>query len=167
MCGVRTSNGSLRSSRATYCGTIAAGGVESRRGRCLSAEGPTLSAEVGKPAGGGHLAHVSAQVGRRYAGASDPGAGSGRIRGGLADPRCALDREPDRSAADDRSGTAGGYADVIVSLCPRVLYPLPFGLLDALPHGEGRPAVWNEWRSRGRLCLVGERGARRALSPLR
>ena len=58
-------------------------------------------------------AHVPAPVRHRHAGAPDPGAGPGRIRDGLADPRWAPDREPDRSAADDRSGNAGRHAGAL------------------------------------------------------
>jgi predicted ATPase len=43
----------------------------------------------------------------------DPGAGPGRIRDGLADTQWAPDREPDRSADDDRSGTAGRHTGAL------------------------------------------------------
>ena len=89
------------------------GSVESRPGGRLPPEGPAPYREVGKPASRRQRAHVPAPVRHRHAGTSDLGTGPGRIRDGLAKPRWAPDREPDRSAADDRSGTAGRHAGAL------------------------------------------------------
>ena len=64
-----------------------------------------------------------------------------RIRDGLAEPRWTPDREPDRSAADDRSGTAGRDASVLRDAsCPSLLYQLSLILLARVPHGERQHA---------------------------
>src|SRR5208283_1252174 len=77
----------------------------------------------------------------------------------------APDREPDRSAADDRSGTGGRHAGALGPTRPRHLHRLPFVLLAPVPHGEHQHAARDERRVRARLWL--SRGyPRRGLSSL-
>src|SRR6202011_6368395 len=123
--------------RGPHWGAVAAWGVESRPGDSLPPEGPAPYREVGKRASRGQRAHVPAPVQHRYPGTPDLGTGPGRIRDGLADPRWAPDREPDRSADDDRSGTAGRHAGALGPYSPRLLYRLSLILLARVPHGEG------------------------------
>ena len=108
---------------------------------------------------------VPAPVRHRHAGTPDLGAGPGRIRDGLADPQWAPDREPDRSAADDRSGTAGRHAGALGPYARRLPYRLPFVLLARVPHGEGQHAARDERRFRARLWLFRDY-PRPGLSPL-
>ena len=82
-------------------------GVETRSGGRISPESSHPDREVGERAGCSQCARVPPPVRHRPAGTPDLGTGRGRIRDGLADPQWASDREPDRSADDDRSGNAG------------------------------------------------------------
>src|SRR6266404_4975831 len=104
-------------------------------------------------------------VRNRHSGTPDLGAGPGRIRGGLANPQWAPDRESDRFADDGRSGGAGGHAGLFGPYPSRLLYRLPFVLLAVVPHGEDQRTVRDERRFRTGLCLFGGYG-RTGLSPL-
>ncbi len=129
------------------------------------AQGPAPYGEVGKSASRRQRARVPAPVRHRPAGPPDLGAGSGRIRDGLAQPGGAPDREPDRPAADDRSGTTGRHAAALGPFRRRLLYRLPFALLAPVPHGEHQHAARDDRRLRARLWLA--RGdPRPRLSPL-
>ena len=94
---------------------------------------------------------VPAPVRHRHAGTPDPGAGPGRIRDGLADPRRTADRKPDRSADDDRSGKAGRDASAIGPPLPRLPYRLPLMVLARVPHSEGQHGARDERRVRAWL----------------
>src|SRR5258705_6576294 len=93
-------------------------------------------------------------VRNRHSGTPDLGAGPGRIRGGLADPQWAPDREPDRFAADDRSGTTGRHTGALGPYSPRLPYRHPLVVLPAVPLGEHQLAAWDEQRVGARLWRV-------------
>ena len=78
----------------------------------------------------------------------------------------ASDREPDRSAADDRSGAAGRHAGVFgpYSLC--LLYRSTFVSLTDLPHGDHQPGARGKHGFRYRLRIFWD-CTRDSLSPLR
>src|ERR1700688_582844 len=107
---------------------------------------------------------MPAPVRHRLAGTPDPGTGAGRIRYGLAKPQWAPDREPDRSAPDDGSGSAGRHASARSPIQPRFLYRLSTILLAPVPHGECHPTTRDMWRVRARLRLF-RVYPRRILSP--
>ena len=115
----------------------------------------------------GQRAHVPAPVRHRHPGTSDLGTGPGRIRDGLAEPRWPPDREPDRSAADDRSGTAGRHAGAVGPAAPRLLYRLPFVLPARVPHGERQHAARDVRRVRARLWPSGDCASARCFTVIR
>src|SRR4029077_15761620 len=90
-------------------------------------------------------------VQHRHPDTPDLGTGPGRIRDGLADPRWAPDREPDRSADNDRSGTAGRDAAALGPYSPRLLYRPSLIFLALLPNGDRQHAARDERRVRPRL----------------
>ena len=119
---MRGSDWCTRRSRPTDRAVIAACRVESRRGRRQQSEGSAPCLEVGNPRSIATALTCLRRLGHRHTGASHPGASPGRIRNGLANSRRALDRKLDRSAADDRSGTAGRHAGVVGSSSPSLLH---------------------------------------------
>src|ERR1700680_2863340 len=133
-------------------GAVAGRGAESRPGDSLPPEGPAPYREVGKRASRGQRAHVPAPVQHRYPGTPDLGTGYGRSRTGLAASQWRPDREPDRAAADYRSGTADHHAAALGPTSPRLFYRLSFYVLARVPHGEHQHAGRDERRFRARLC---------------
>ena len=80
-------------------------------------------------------------------------------------PQWPPDREPDRSAADDRSGTAGRDAGALDPAGPRLLYRLSLILPARMPHGEHQHAARDVRGVRARLWPLGD-CARPGVSPL-
>jgi hypothetical protein len=143
---------------------LRARGVESRPGGRLPPEGPVAYREVGIPASRRQRAHVPAPVWHRPAGTPDPGAGPGRIRDGLANPRWAPDRELiDLPLMTDPELQAA--MQVLSVLLPPPTLPTSVCLLAGVPHGEDQHAARDERRFRARLWLLGG-CARAGLSPL-
>src|SRR5271165_6954901 len=153
-CGMRAFVRQLRKSRASDRAVIAARHIESWRGRRLLSEGPAPDHEVRKPAGCNHRAHVPARVRHRHARASDRGAGPVRLRSSLANSQWTSDREPDRSAADDRSGTTGRHADAFGPYSFCLLYRSTFVSLTDFPHGDHQPAARGKHVFRYRLRIL-------------
>ena len=127
-------------------------------------EGPAAYGEGGISASRRQRARVPATVRHRPAGTPDLGAGSGRIRDGLAQSRRAPDRESDRPAADDRSGTTGRDASALDPCRRRLLHRLPVVLLARVPHGEHQHAARDERRVRARLWLASGRSSDRSFT---
>ena len=96
---------------------------------------------------------MPASVRHRPAGTPHHRAGPGRTRGGLAGPQRASDREPDRSAADDRSENAGSHAGALSPCWSGHIYRLSVVLPAGVPHGEREHSAWDGRRFRLRLCL--------------
>src|ERR1700730_1886066 len=95
---------------------------------------------------------MPALVQHRASGAPHLGTGAGRIRDDVEQPQRAPDREPDRSAADDRSRIAGHHAFTLGPVTSLLFGP-PFVLLTPMPHGEPHHAARVEPRFRVRLWL--------------
>src|SRR5262249_129295 len=123
----------------------------SGQGGSLPPEGPAPYREVGERASRGHRAQMPLFVWYRHPGTPELGTGTGRIRDGLADPRWAPDREPDRSADNNRSGTAGRDATALDPYSFSLLYRPSFISLARVPHGEPQHAARDERRVRARL----------------
>ena len=94
----------------------AASNVEFATASCLKIDLHDVEGRI--PASRRQRTHMPAPIRHRPAGTPDLRAGPGRIQVGLADPQWAPDREPDRSAADDRSRTAGCHAGALGSYAP-------------------------------------------------
>ena len=139
--------------------------IEDRSGGGLSPQGSAACRQGGKPPCRRERPRLPATVRHRPSRPSELGAGPGRIRDGLAQFGGTVDRGADRSAADDRPGSAGRHAPALGPRRPGVLHRLPFVLPASVPHGESERAARNERCCRACLWLARiHSGAR--LSPL-